>query len=580
MFLPNLSHGSQSRDVVDTFAGYNHRQKISPSEWYFTKNLSTKNYPMFSTRTRRGKLQTMKAPQGLIAKDKLAYVDNGTLYYDGSATPITGLSAGKKQIVGMGAYICIWPDKVFYNTENPSDYGNMEDTVTFSGNITYQPCRLSGEEYTGYPSQDTPPEDPKNGDLWYDTAAKSLKEYSDYQEEWVSIAVVYTKISLGTSGFAEKHFKKFDGVTISRSAFPDIIDGDKVIQDIGTAYNEDYIIVIGLIEAPKRVKGTVMISRTVPDLDYVCECQNRIWGCYYGQSENGNLNEIYCCSLGDFRNWHVFQGISTDSWVGSVGSDGPWTGAVNYLGYPTFFKDNRIHRVTVSSVGAHSITETVCRGVQQGSERSLVVVNEVLFYKSRTDVCVYQGGFPEGISQALGEVQYYDAVAGAYGDRYYISMRDQDNAWHHFVFDSENKLWMREDDLHVMQYATLGDSIYAIDEDSSALLDLNGASGDIEPELNWEAVSGIRYYETPDRKYTSRYDLRISAPAGSEVQMFIQYDSDGIWRFCGKHFWRTLATYAFPVRPRRCDHLVMKLVGNGDVKIYNIACILEQGSDM
>lgn len=108
------------------------------------------------------------------------------------------------------------------------------------------------------------------------------------------------------------------------------------------------------------------------------------------------------------------MGLSTDSWTASVGSDGPWTGAVNYLGYPTFFKEDRIHRVSISAYGAHQINETACRGVQKGSGKSLVVVNETLLYKSRSDICAYQGGFPSSISDALGEELYSDAAAERY----------------------------------------------------------------------------------------------------------------------------------------------------------------------
>ena len=135
------------------------------------------------------------------------------------------------------------------------------------------------------------------------------------------------------------------------------------------------------------------------------------------------MNELYCCVLGDFKNWEQYMGLSTDSWRASVGSDGVWTGAVGYLGTPLFFKENCIHRVSVSATGAHQVGETVCRGVQRGSAKSLVVVNETLYYKSRGDVCL-SGRLPAGVSAALGGESYGHAAAGALGERYYISMRD------------------------------------------------------------------------------------------------------------------------------------------------------------
>ena len=44
------------------------------------------------------------------------------------------------------------------------------------------------------------------------------------------------------------------------------------------------------------------------------------------------------------------------------------------------------------------MTDTPCRGVQKGSWRSLCVVNEVLYYKGRTEICAYDGSVPVAVS--------------------------------------------------------------------------------------------------------------------------------------------------------------------------------------
>ena len=575
--LPRLNIPNQSKDITDTFYGYKHRLKIGAGEFYDTLNLTTRDFPMLSTRRRRGMVQKLNEPQGMLAKSKLCWVDGGTLYYDGAATPITGLSAGHKQMVSMGAYVVIFPDKVYYNTVDPADYGSMEFSRKLTATTSYALCSVTGAEleyYTG----DAAPEGPYNGQYWYDTAHNSLKMYSSSQEEWVTVVTVFTKISFANLGFAlTDYFKEHDGVNISGTAYPEELDGTKALYAVG----EDYIVLVGLIDTRNYTPGTanITLSREVPDLDYVCECQNRLWGCYYGSKDGKVLNEIYCCALGDFKNWRVYMGLSTDSWTASVGSDGPWTGAINYLGYPTFFKEDRIHRVTVSSIGAHSIVETPARGVQNGSSGSLAIVNEILFYKSRADVVAYQGGFPDGVSDALGDESYSEAVGGCFGMFYFISMKDSAGKLHLFVYDSTNRLWIREDDLQLTDMARLDDSLYALAADG-VIWDLAGAVGEKETRLPWMAQSGILYYQTPNKQYTSRYDIMLSAPAGTKLEIFIQYDSNGIWRYSGGMTFKGLNAITFPVRPRRCNHMEIRLQGEGDVKIYSISRILEQGSDV
>jgi hypothetical protein len=573
--LPELKATQQSKDVTDTFYGYDHRLRIKAGEMYNTENLSTRDFPMLSTRKRRGMVRRLTKPQGLLAKDKLCWVDSGTLYYDGTPTPITGLSDGHKQLVSMGAYVVIFPDKKYFNTQDPADYGSMEFTRTLTGSVSYALCTVTGADLT-YTQSDTEPQSPTNGQYWYD--GSSLKVWSSAQAQWVTVVTVYTRLTFSGLGFSLTDcFKAGDGVTVSGTAYPEVLDGNHALYAVGT----DYLVVVGLIDgtAPGG-SASISIRREVPDLDFVCECQNRLWGCYYGEGADGKvLNEIYCCALGDFKNWRVYMGLSTDSWTASVGSDGPWTGAINFLGHPCFFKENMLHQVTVSATGAHSITETPARGVQKGSGRSLAIVNEVLYYKSRSDVCAYQGGFPAGVSEALGDPVYADAVAGTFGANYYISMRDTEQKWHLFVFDSTNKLWIREDYLHVTDMVRFNDSLLALDADG-VLWDLTGATGEPETRLSWVAQSGILYYEIQGKQYTSRYDIMLTAPAGSSVDLYIQYDSDGVWRPSGHIDLKGTRSVVIPVRPRRCDHMELRLTGEGDVKIYSIARILEQGSDV
>ena len=71
----------------------------------------------------------------------------------------------------------------------------------------------------------------------------------------------------------------------------------------------------------------------------------------------------------------------------------------------------------------------------------------------------------------------------------------------------------------------------------------------------------------------------LTAPKGTTISVYIQYDSDSVWRFQGKMHFKGLNSVTFPVRPRRCNHMELRLEGEGDVKIYSIARILEQGSD-
>ena len=579
--LPKLGYEYAERVVTDVFGGYRHKARIGEGEFYNTRNLTSAEYPLLANRKKRARVRAVKNPGGILAKEKLAYVSDGTLWYDGEETALTGLSAGEKQLVSMGAYIVVFPDKLYWNTADTTDYGSLEASYSSAGGVEYSLCREDGTLYTTPTSSDTAPSAPEDGALWIDTSGSErvLKQWNEALSEWAEIPTVYTRLRFISEGELPALFKKYDGVSISGAAI-EAYNGDHVIYAIGGGDGElDYIVVIGLLdETFTQTEGTVRLSRRTPEMDFVIECKNRLWGCRYGTSGGENVNEIYCSALGDFKNWRQYMGLSTDSWTASVGSDGPWTGAVNYLGYPMFFKENRIHRVSVSSVGAHQITETVCRGVQAGCAGSLQVVNETLLYKSRSDVCAYQGGFPESVSDALGEERYYDAVAGVLGERYYISMRGADGDWNLFVYDIRRGLWMREDELRAKAFASLGDELYCLTDE--ALLSLAGSVGTKEPFVAWECETGMLAYQQPDRKYVSRFNLRLSMEEGAQLDVYLMYDSNGEWVRQGRIKMKGTRTVTLPIRPRRCDHLRIKLAGKGEVRLYSVAKILTVGSDV
>ena len=643
--FPQFEQQYTQQILTDTFGGYDHQLKIPDGEWYDTWNLTTDYAPMLANR--KARCDVGRNAYAMIEKKALAYIGtDGTLYFNWLPTGLTGLQGDANhrfQMVSMGAYIVIFPDKKYINTEDLTDYGSLEATFQPSS-ATYQMVRYDGTAVSASYVQPSAPANPQNGDYWIDTSGDVhvLKQWADYQNDWVSVETVYIKITFNTMGQVPNLFKELDGVSITGSSVD--VNGDKAIYSLGGRAASggdpglaDYIMVTGLLDnIPDDPDTDVVITRSVPDLDYVCEAQNRLWGCYYGIVNGQTVNEIYCCALGDFKNWRQYQGLSTDSWTGSVGSDGQWTGAVNYLGYPTFFKENRIHRVTISTEGAHRIDETVCRGVQKGSSKSLVVVNETLYYKSRSDVCAYQGGFPQGVSQALGNVVYSEAVAGSVNGKYYISMYDNAGTAHLFVYDIQKSIWLHEDSTRVEGFARVDNELYAHLNDNkiitmlgfepdlywnatwSSILPLNPSVGgywydtSVTPPVlkQWSgtawtavtdprslvtnysagAISGVQYYELPENKRVSRYNIRMRMEEGAECFVYLRYDGDVVgnesdpttdWILVGsitatetgiKH-------YIIPVRPHRCDHMQIAIVWNGNAQIYSIAKILEVGSD-
>lgn len=344
--------------------------------------------------------------------------------------------------------------------------------------------------------------------------------------------------------------------------------------------------------------GTVTVERSVPDLDFVCSNENRLWGC--------KGDTIYASKLGDALNFSVFDGLSTDSWQAETGTPGEFTACVSYQGIPLFFKDYEVFRVLGDRAEDFTFTPTPLPGVRADSAGSLAQVAGTLYYLSDQGVCAYRGSYPTIVSEALGyDVSWQNGSAGGNGRRYYITMRRaEENQYLLFSYDTRWGVWHREDHARSEEswayFAEKGRQLYMLDsgfrddgqdgtEHFVILMDPSEAPPeDFSPEkkdtdnymVPWtvtfapftrvykEALSG-----SEGKKGLLRLLIRCRREA--QILVYIRYD-DGEWEPVAAigEFEDTETetdTYVVPLVLRRCDRWALQLRGDGDTVIYSIA---------
>lgn len=364
--------------------------------------------------------------------------------------------------------------------------------------------------------------------------------------------------------------------------------GERIMKDEKTVKGGLYL-AYGMTELKLECKPPIM--------DFMFECGNRMWGCRYGLNHHGEfVNEIYASALGDFKNWSKFAGVSTDSFIASIGTDGPFSGACNYLGYPIFFKENCIHKVYGAYPAQYQVQTTMCpgMGVEKGSDRSLSVCASQLYYKAKNCIAAYDGNYPVSVSSVFGPDmnKYGVSVAGSYREKYFITMKNNEAGSvfaeegvdkETFVYYPRLGKWIKDRPVGVPQakwYLTTEDNLeYAFYKDGNYMGRYIGQMTSGYPA--WSATSGIWQITSPDKKYVSKLTLRMTLPATSTFKAEIEYDSSGDWKTVVEELnGNGLASFNLPILPRRCDHLRLRISGSGDCKIYSITKTIEEGSDV
>ena len=525
MNYPKMRIGQSpvKRQVID-FKGYDAQSYIEEGKMREMKNLTSDEYPCLYQRKQRGLFSDKYSePAAMLArKEKLCVIDGRKFYYDGEMKGVL-LTAGEKQLVAINQKIVIFPDKKFYDVIT-GEFGNLEASVTATADSTVTKTTLTipNADLSGFAKGD----------------AVTLTGFTVMEENNTSAVIANVDIASCKLTFAENTFA--------------------MNSTTAESYTET---------------GLVTVSRSVPDMDFVMEANNRLWGC--------KGNSIYSSKLGDPKNWNYFQGLSNDSYAVDVGTDGDFTGCAAYSAHLLFFKENYIHKIYGNRPSNYQLVTASCLGLEKSSNRSVAIVNDIVYYKSREGIMTYDGDLPSLMSYNFGAIRYESAVAGTDGLKYYVSMKNKtDKLFYLFVYDIARQMWHIEDHTHATGFAFLQDKLLYVDADANKIFSVSCADGEAIPEdkrIEWYAVLGEYDEYLESKKIYSEVDLRIKMEEESEMTISISIDNGDYERL--RHIYTTRKrTVALPIIPRRCEKFKIKLEGKGYCKIESVVRIVKEST--
>ena len=610
MTLANRSGIQNSRTLLRAFGGLNETYACSEAEYSAGINFSARNFPALSTRTPRRKLREVENLNGMYHLNGLLTVCGKDLIYtpdEAGAAAVTlenAVADSKKTLVGIGTKILIFPDKAAFDT---AERTLQPLGAAWSGEqVEFAPCDAEGRTYEAEEYGRTEPEHPADGALFLKvedirrpwSSDSTLEIYSAVSGNWSAIPLDYCRVTAEGIG---KGFRAWDTVTVQGTAAKqggqfEELDGDRIVYEVqedwlrvkatpGGAHfygkfaqngtTAKWTSIDGSEVAVYTVEGPVQVERKIPDLDFVTECDNRVWGC------SSKENVIYACKLGDPTNWFSYRGIAADSYAVTVGSDGPFTGAATCMGYALFFKENALHKLYGSKPSDFQLSSLRCRGVARNAGRSLCVLNETLYYLSADGVMAWDGSLPTKVSTALDAARLSNvqrALGGALDGRYYLCLSrgsGEENTARLLVYDTERGLW-QEEDLRAEEMAGTGGQLYLWDgqalwaADPSREPDGQNTDG-VEESIPFALTTGDIGMDAPEEQYLSRLTLRLDAEVPSRLEVSVSYDGGPWEKLAEKTVEAKRQSIDLPFVPRRCGTLRLRLEGAGQITLRGLA---------
>ena len=614
-YLPETKSKTKQQTVA--FAGINYSQNTRDGELAECENLSSRNFPCLSQRAGRKTVQTYTSPTAMFVKrharyygsqmlDVVVVVDGTTLYVDGKA--VGTVKAGEKQFASINSKIVIWPDRICYDIQKKKLENLDADLLLYNVTFTKDAMVWPVESYIATISSN-------GGDTYVDgntsimvyksatvnkasgsltmvggttkkVSALTIGDYLQYEGTGdIDKTKVYQKVTSvlveddGTYSFEYDEYEVIHYTAPSAGMFHegDAVEIQTDIPGNSGTYVVRKVLYSSLEFDPNTFQTTgedtgpygVAVSRSVPRLEYICESNNRIWGAVG--------NTIYASALGDPFNFNVFEGLSTDSFAVAVGSDGEFTGCIGYGGAVLFFKENCVHKVLGSYPAQYEVYTYQIPGVKKGSEKSLKIINEVLYYKGVNGVYRYTGGTPELITDNFGLRRFSDGVAGTDGQNYYLSVLDEKNAWQLYVYDTLRGIWLREDSTQAIDFALLDGNLVYLDGGSKKLMKL-GQDDTEEGRVAWSAEFCKMDETTLGRKGYSKILLRADLDAGAWIRVEISQD-DGLFRQIYTGHNEKAKTLVLAILPGRCDNFRIRLSGKGRCMVKSMVREFSVGSE-
>lgn len=531
MRLPSLSYSDGIKKGKQIkFYGLNHTEGARDGDIWDMQNMTGDHYPILSTREKRYLYRSLKAPGGLGCWDKLYWVDGDKFYYDGEEKG--NVTPGEKSFGALGAYVVILPDKCWYNILT-GEFGSLEaawtgEKLIFTNGLLYEEAAEANTIYCA-------------GVNW-----------ADYFKEGDAVTISGCTRQPGNNQTII--IRAIDGSRMYFYEFSFTLEGDEEYEET----------------------GQLRIARTVPDLKYVYENENRLWGC---------TDTTICASaLGDIFNWEVYDGLDSDAWTVEPGSTGFFTGGISFRGYPVIMKEEHIYKVYGSLPSNFQVMGTATLGLAEGSGRSLAVAGETLFYLSRSGLVAYTGGIPQPVSKPFGTERFRNAVAGSDGLKYYVSMQGEEGNWWLYVYDTQRGMWHKEDNLHATHFCYWDGNLYCLN-DRGEIWILGNVHEPPEEAVPEEQVSWCVEFadfeeEDPNKKGVGKLQLRMELDEGAQFEALMEFDSDGTWHSIKKLTGEDpKRSWYLPMIPRRCDHYRLKLKGTGGCRIYSLAREFYSGSE-
>lgn len=300
-------------------------------------------------------------------------------------------------------------------------------------------------------------------------------------------------------------------------------------------------------------------ASTDPHYYDVVAWKKRLWG-YNNNVFHGTIADIFnddgmvgWITPEELINTYT-EAISQPLWQG-----GNIAGVVALMEGLLYFKEDNITIVTGNYPAIMNSNTIPCRGLPPENRKSVAVANECVYYLSSDGVYRFAGGIPQCISRDV-KIRGAEAVGASDGNKYWLSLMEENGEYALYVYDINYKTWHKEDNTHATSFAMLGSDMYMAT--SEEVYNISAP----QEEVDWSFE--LWYDEDTHRK--KKYKEFVVRGNVGECEMFLKAD-DGEWKLIKS----AQGELQVKIPPFECEELGILIRGKGICEIKSIDRVFE-----
>ncbi len=582
MKLPRINAKNQYTREIVAFGGLNKTQNYREGELCDCLGISHRNFPSISPR-QKGVNKGYKSPDAMYFQNGEFVIDSGVIFFDGKE--VGKCSLGKKQIVSMGTKLIIFPDKIYFDTEEKKtgrlDGGfevHNSEIKFLENSISIEKVKIvneikcenlsfyKGEEILKYSSVDyssgkivltgfksIPCESVKAGDIFINRCLSDefriATADAEEKDGTVTIASELTRIkNEHENGFCD--LRAGDVVEISGC---DLEENNKTAIVKGV---EPHLLTFEDASfTPIQTYSSVRVKRKIPDFNCVCNYQNRLWGC--------EKNIIYASKLGDPFSFFTYKQLSTDSFTVTSNTSGDFTACVPYGNSCLFFKENSCYKLFGTKPSNFQLTESFFGGVPKENQGSVLCSGGGIYFCSNEGICVSYGGVSRLISQKLGSERLKNVVAGCDNQNLYIGA-DAEGKRMLYVYDIEKELWSIYGEASVKGFCYNNGALYMLT--NKGLIEL---ANEPDEECEWSFTLCENNENYHKKKRYNKFFVLLDLFKGSKIKVEASYDNSPFEK-AFYHYENEEKCIKVPLVFKKCHEVRVRVSGEGNCIVKGI----------